>query len=170
MTSLDIANHIINEYGNTVSLTNMKLNKLVYFAQVASLKADGIPLFNDPVQAWDYGPVEPMVYHTFRSYGSARIPMPTMPAALSTRAREIVAATMTRFGNLTAFDLMRLSHRPGGAWSMRYKRGSNNPISTDDICSSTDLTVFANTERTLAESVANVEAAWPNALRLLENS
>ncbi|KXA22543.1 hypothetical protein HMPREF3208_00271 [Gardnerella vaginalis] len=38
MKALDIASIFINRYGKTLALTNLTLNKLVYFAQVESLR------------------------------------------------------------------------------------------------------------------------------------
>ncbi|PST46242.1 hypothetical protein CPA40_06570 [Bifidobacterium callitrichos] len=45
MQSLDVANLLITRYGNEIELTNLKLNKLVYFAQAISLRKYGTPLF-----------------------------------------------------------------------------------------------------------------------------
>lgn len=38
-------------------MTNMKLNKLLFFAQAASLQRFSKPLFNTPLEAWKYGSV-----------------------------------------------------------------------------------------------------------------
>lgn len=65
MRALDVANYFIANYGGGTEMTNLKLNKLVYFAQAVSLKQYGVPLFSDEIQAWSYGPVEPEVYHAF---------------------------------------------------------------------------------------------------------
>ena len=62
MRALDVANYFIANYGGGTEMTNLKLNKLVYFAQAVSLKQYGVPLFSDEIQAWSYGPVEPEVY------------------------------------------------------------------------------------------------------------
>lgn len=49
-------------------ITNMKLNKLLFFAQAASLQRFGKPLFDTPLEAWKYGPVVKDVYRTFKGY------------------------------------------------------------------------------------------------------
>ncbi|BDR52193.1 hypothetical protein KIM372_01000 [Bombiscardovia nodaiensis] len=41
-------------------MTNMKVNKLLYFAQAASLRKSGKPLFDDPIEAWQLGRLSPM--------------------------------------------------------------------------------------------------------------
>lgn len=39
------------------NMTQMKLYKMLYYAQGWSLVKLGRPLFDDEIQAWDYGPV-----------------------------------------------------------------------------------------------------------------
>ena len=61
-SSLAIANEFIRRSlaAPEIELTQMKLQKLVYFAHGWNLVAsDGDPLVEDEVQAWDYGPVFP---------------------------------------------------------------------------------------------------------------
>jgi uncharacterized phage-associated protein len=50
-------------------LTNLKLQKLLYYIQVLSLKRTGKPLFNDKIEAWDYGAVVPEIYYQYQSFG-----------------------------------------------------------------------------------------------------
>lgn len=69
MEALNVANYIIDNWSDKFEITNLKLNKLVYYSQVESLRKYNRPLFDDIVEAWQYGPVEPVVYHTFSSYG-----------------------------------------------------------------------------------------------------
>ena len=44
MNALDVANYLVAYYGGETEMTNLKLNKLVYFAQAVSLKQHGTPL------------------------------------------------------------------------------------------------------------------------------
>src|SRR5262245_10857739 len=50
------------------SLTNMKLQKLCYYAQGLFLAEQGNPLFPEDFQAWNYGPVCPSLYQRFRRF------------------------------------------------------------------------------------------------------
>ena len=54
-------------------LTNLKLQKLLYYAQGHWLANHDEPLFADPIQAWAHGPVVPAVYHEFKHFGSGAI-------------------------------------------------------------------------------------------------
>ena len=69
MNALSIANYIVNNWSDKIEITNLKLNKLVYYSYVESLRKLGRPLFDDAIEAWQYGPVEPAVYQAFSSYG-----------------------------------------------------------------------------------------------------
>jgi uncharacterized phage-associated protein len=51
-------------------LSNLKLQKLLYYAQGYHLARYGRPLFREQVQAWSHGPVVPEVYRAFKDFGA----------------------------------------------------------------------------------------------------
>ena len=73
----DIANWFLmwadDEEGEDAGLTNLKLQKLLYYAQGHHLGAKGHPLFEDEIQAWAHGPVVPSEYHRLKVYGRGPI-------------------------------------------------------------------------------------------------
>lgn len=170
MKSVDVANAFIRRHGQAMELTNLKLNKLVYYAQVESLRASGSSLFDDPIEAWQYGPVEPAVYRTFRKYGRRRILHEEGHCVSSAQVDRIVDAVARSYGNLTAYDLVNWSHREGGAWHSVYRADKDVEITADDIIASDDIKGLAHDGRTFASRLAYVRRSIPNALRLLENS
>lgn len=50
------------------SITNLKLQKLCYFAQARSLVEFDRPVFSQSIQAWAHGPVVPELYRRYRKY------------------------------------------------------------------------------------------------------
>ena len=71
MTSaLDIAQYFINHsYGGQLDdVTNLKLQKLLYYAQGYSLAIYDEPLFDEDIVNWSHGTVVPCVYYEFRSF------------------------------------------------------------------------------------------------------
>ena len=54
-------------------MTPMKVLKLSYIAYGWYLALYDSQLFNEPIQAWQYGPVIPSVYRAFKEYGNGRI-------------------------------------------------------------------------------------------------
>lgn len=73
--AIDLARYIINYYENNDSgISNLKLQKVLYFLQAEWMVAFNKPLFKDKIEAWDFGPVIPNVYKEFRVYGAGFIP------------------------------------------------------------------------------------------------
>jgi len=54
-------------------LTPMQLLKLVYISHGWMLAIYNRSLFREPVEAWKYGPVEPLVYNRFKKFGGNQI-------------------------------------------------------------------------------------------------
>lgn len=73
-TALDVAKHIINHVNEDSTVSNLKLQKLLYFVQGFFLILKGGPCFDGRIEAWDFGPVVPDVYFQFRGCGSCGIP------------------------------------------------------------------------------------------------
>jgi len=49
-------------------ITNLKLNKLVYYAQAWHLALFNKPLFEEEIEAWVHGPVLPVLYDTYKQF------------------------------------------------------------------------------------------------------
>lgn len=71
ITAIDIANYIIWKAKeiHKVGLTNLKLQKIIYFIYAKHLAITKTKLFDEPIEKWQYGPVVPSVYHAFKDYG-----------------------------------------------------------------------------------------------------
>jgi len=76
--ALAIANYFIAK--NTADtepdkgiFTNLKLQKILYYAQGWYLGLYDLALFDDNIEAWDYGPVVPNVYYEFKENGANEI-------------------------------------------------------------------------------------------------
>lgn len=70
-----IADYVI-WYANEIkdySMNNLKLQKVLWFLQADSLLAFDRELFYNDIEAWDFGPVVPDVYHRFKHIGTCRI-------------------------------------------------------------------------------------------------
>ena len=69
--ALDIAKYIINhEHEEGREISNLRLQKLLYFIQAKFIVETGKPCFSDPIEAWDFGPVVTSVYHEYKLFGS----------------------------------------------------------------------------------------------------
>lgn len=51
-------------------MTNMKLQKLLYYVQGTCLALHGQRMFSQNINKWQYGPVVPEIYHIFKEKGN----------------------------------------------------------------------------------------------------
>lgn len=74
ITAEDVAEYFIalsNETGDT--MTNLRLQKLVFYAQAWYLANFNKPLFEEDFQAWVHGPVIPTIYNKYKERGGQPI-------------------------------------------------------------------------------------------------
>ena len=69
VTAITLANYILKRAEGKEPVTNLKLQKILYYVQGYFLATFDRPLFPDKIQAWKFGPVVPSVYYEFSSYG-----------------------------------------------------------------------------------------------------
>lgn len=90
-SALDIANKLLHRAWVDESselLSNMKLQKLLYYQQGFHLAYFGTPLFKEDIVAWPYGPVVPAVYDVYKSFGRAGIEPQGEPLCLDNEKEE----------------------------------------------------------------------------------
>ena len=63
-------NMVRNIQQDSDSITNLKLQKLLYYAQGTYYALKNCLLFNDAIVAWEHGPVVEKVYHEYKANGS----------------------------------------------------------------------------------------------------
>lgn len=127
--------------GNFV--TQMKLQKLVYFAQGYHLARYGTPLLKENFEAWTYGPVIPEIYQDFKLYGSQLIVdtnefMPSSNDIITTRldekATEAINYTWEVLKEYSAMSLSYWTHQLGSPWSKAFVPGQKStPIPNEEI-------------------------------------
>ena len=72
---LDIARYVINRSSDKGSpVSNLKLQKMLYYIQAAFLIETKDRCFNDPILCWRHGPVVKRAYDEFSRYASNEIP------------------------------------------------------------------------------------------------
>lgn len=95
-------------------LSNLKLQKLLYYAQGHHLAANGAPLFTEQIQAWSHGPVVPEVYRAFKGFGATPIELPDddpfswQDVDLSTA--QFLSAVWNTYGGYSAGRLRNMTH------------------------------------------------------------
>ena len=72
---IDVAKYIILYCKrNGYAISNLKLQKLLYFVQAQFLVQLNIRAFDSRIEAWDFGPVVPEAYQYFKIWGNSEIP------------------------------------------------------------------------------------------------
>lgn len=115
------------EAGDTIS--NLKLQKLLYYAQGFHLAVVGEPLFGERVEAWTHGPVVPDVYHLYKHMGSSAIERPEEfdPGEVDEQARSILDEVYDVYGQYSAWKLREMTHLES-PWLDAYKKGPGSAI------------------------------------------
>lgn len=109
--------------------TNLEMQKILFFCHSNYLLAFGRRLVLGHFEAWQYGPVHPIVYRSFKAFEGAPIqheaegvdPFTKKPIGLGSISdldqRQTVMSTVANLSKLSAGQLVDLSHRRDGAWS-----------------------------------------------------
>lgn len=145
-----VANYFLNRGdAEGIPITPLKIIKLVYVAHGWCLAVGYRPLIKEVVEAWEFGPVVPELYHAFKEYGNQPI---------KTRAFEVdeilfddvldyddgytvgdlLNDVWDSYKNLTATELVNITHQEGTPWAniirnwkARFVKGL--PINNQDI-------------------------------------
>ena len=126
LSCFDVAKYFLaqsdEESGDLIS--NLKVQKLVYYAQGFHLALYGEPLFLEPIEAWVHGPVVPELYHSFKDYGSNSIPIPTDIdfSAYDAQTRELLDEVYCVYGQFSAWKLRNMTHEED-PWKDMIKLG-----------------------------------------------
>ncbi len=104
-------------------VSNLKLQKLLYYAQAWHLALYGNPLFRDPIQAWVHGPVVPSVFREYKDYAWRPITQEVKADAPSDLAFHLKEVTRV-YGEFDATTLERMTHQET-PW--KETRGSLSP-------------------------------------------
>ena len=91
--------------------------------------------FKEEIEAWDFGPVVPEVYHYFKIFGSANIPKSVAinaEIAIMRSDRPIINEMVDQCAEYSASALVELTHNQD-PWRNAYRKGYNNIINQEAI-------------------------------------
>jgi len=111
----DITNYFLSKTIEEDSkITNLKLQKLLYYSQGLHLALFDKELFSERIEAWQHGPVCVSIYHDFKKYGSNIIPCEDcekeFSKILSPEQTEFLDEIYDVFGQFSAWKLRDMTH------------------------------------------------------------
>ncbi|MDO8388535.1 MAG: DUF4065 domain-containing protein [Polaromonas sp.] len=122
-----------------LNITNLKLQKLLYFAHGLMLVRHDRPLIDEAFQAWKYGPVLEGLYHDLKVFGPSPISpadgfipqWPDMPLEKKEEL-ETIDAVLAQLGPLSGGELINFSHDPNGPWNAVFQSNEKSIAISDD--------------------------------------
>lgn len=121
-SAIDIAKNIINIYNNKVDelvqnydivpeyITNLKLQKLLYFVQALCLLIFDKKAFLEKILAWSYGPVVKEVYQEYKQNRSGKIESVSYVKDLSSGLYKVINEVVSSYGSIEANKLIDFTH------------------------------------------------------------
>lgn len=91
-------------------ISNLKLQKLVYYAQAWHLVVFNEPVFDDKIEAWVHGPVVRELYSKYKDYGWMPIPPPETEVEISDDLKQFLTEIMDIFMKYDGFELEKMTH------------------------------------------------------------
>ena len=124
-SAVDVAQYLIQKCTlDGVPISNLQLQKILYYVQVYFLKKENRVLFEDDIEAWALGPVVRDVYMRYCGYGSAEIhEMEESRAHFTPNEKLAMDSIVKEKRAIKAWDLVNATHERGKPWDIVYKNG-----------------------------------------------
>ena len=133
--ALSIAKYIVKRCNDTKrAISNLKLQKLLYFVQAEFLVSKKKPCFKEHIEAWNFGPVVPDVYYEYKGYGSANIPYMRKERfdEIAEADKKLINEVVDECAVYSASALVDITHHQS-PWKNVYSPYSNNVITKKSI-------------------------------------
>lgn len=128
-SALSVANAILNKaQAENKTLTNMQVQKLVFFAHAIYLAAYSSPLITQEVKAWPFGPVIPPLYNRLKKYGNGAItetllaPKEDAPLREDRKALNAINAAWRAYGDFSGSKMSAITHAVDSPWDIIWNK------------------------------------------------
>lgn len=112
--ALTVAEYVIKY--STLSgmpVSNLRLQKVLYFIQAEFMVSTNSECFNDRIEAWDLGPVVPTVYRKYKVFGASSIPIDSSKDAeriINSKDRKMMNETINQCNKYSTSTLVEITH------------------------------------------------------------
>lgn len=130
---MEVCEYIISsENAHGRSVNNLRLPKLLYFIQAQFLVVKGEVCFNNPIVAWDFGPVVEEAYMKYRVYGASIIPPNKTYASIDREDRRLIDSVLEQCALYSNVELVNIVHNQD-PWIDAFNRKFDRTISVKAI-------------------------------------
>lgn len=148
--ALDVACYIINYCNyNDMEITNLRLQKLLYFVQAASFSERKQEFFHNDIEAWTYGPTIREVYKEYSRYMGNHIYPTTIykvfrkgvigvdyvvynESVFKKKDKVLIMAVIEVLKDKTTYELVEISRRQS-PWVNAYEKGVYTVLTNEDM-------------------------------------
>ena len=147
LTSSLICDYILGRGGGKFDM--LQVIKIAFICYGYVLAHHNKVLFREDIEAWVYGPVIPSIHDMLKKYGNMKIKllqysqteiggtgfeseMDYIMKRIEPGVRKTLDIVIDEYGNLSGYELVRLTHRKGSPWSKSYKEGAVHTIISND--------------------------------------
>ncbi len=130
-----ICDYILSKQDGEFAVTQLHLQKLLYYIQGMCLRIYNKLAFEDQIEAWDLGPVVGSVYSKYKEYGGRQIyytGIENLMVNLNDAIKNIIDDVISDYGKHSASTLVKLTHSEK-PWVDAYAKGENNVIEVESI-------------------------------------
>ena len=142
-----VANYLVNKSiddKNRLPFTPLQVMKLTYYCHAWMLAMHDKELIEQPVEAWQYGPVIADVYHGLRDWGGEFIdqysPIDGYDGNFDSDEKDTIDRIYEHYGRFDGIQLSALTHQKGTPWEQAWRGRSlwekwrkTTEIDNDDI-------------------------------------
>ena len=125
LSCFDVAKYFLTQVDEDAEdfITNLKLQKLSYYAQGFYLAINDEPLFPETIEAWQHGPVVPDLYQKYKTYRANPIPIPEDIdfSLFNTEIRDLLDEIYCVYGQFSPWKLRDMTHSET-PWIEAYQR------------------------------------------------
>ena len=118
MSALNVSKYILGKVNRSnfaefdEGVSNLKLQKLLYYAQKTHYSVYDEPIFSEQLEAWQHGPVVAKVHQQFKKYGSKAIDIIGEESFIQERESIV-------YKKLMILDFVWDKYSPYEAWALR---------------------------------------------------
>lgn len=124
----DLSKYIISKCTNDKKhITNLYLQKILYYIQYEFLDITGEPIFWEDIEAWSFGCVVPCIYYHFSFFGSKtiRVEFDNWEKLIGedNLSVDIINKVIEEKREMNPWELVKDVQKKGGAWDITYNNG-----------------------------------------------